>query len=38
MIRNAYLATWVFIAVIRLSFWLMIEQRHHARHNDAEGT
>lgn len=29
---------WVFLASIYLGVWMMIEQRHHARHNDAEGT
>lgn len=38
MIRTAYLTAWVFAAALYLGVWMLIEQLHHARHNDAEGT
>lgn len=38
MIRNVYLTVWVFLAAIYLGICMIFEQRHHARHNDAEGT
>jgi hypothetical protein len=38
MFRTAHLTAWVYMAALYLGICLILEQRHHARHNDAKGT